>query len=205
MPAPRALPSPSAEPLAPVGSLAPVKPLAPVEPLAPAFEAVLAAHEVEIYRYLRRLVPSAEEAADLHQETFVRAFRAYPRLDAAANVRAWLYRIAGNLARDAYRRRTVRSAMASPLGGIASNAPARPADDPAAHALAGEMADVIREALLGLTSRQRAAVIGRVLEGGEYADVARALGCSETTARQHVSQGLRRLRGRLAAYVEMDR
>jgi len=178
-------------------------PPAVLEPLP--FEDVVTAHEVELYRFLRRLAPSADDAADLHQETFLRAFRAYPRLDAGANVRAWLYRIAGNLARDAHRRRTVRAAVGAGSlddhAGLATD----PRNDPAARASATETRRAVRDALLGLTARQRVAVVRRVLEGGDYADVAEALGCTEPTARQHVSQGLSRLRAVLSARLETDR
>jgi RNA polymerase sigma-70 factor, ECF subfamily len=172
---------------------------------SPPFRDVVAAHEVELYRFLRRLAPSAEDAADLHQETFLRAFRAYPRLDAGANVRAWLYRIAGNLARDAHRRRTVRAAVCAGSLDDHADAATDPRHDPAARASAAETRRAVRDALLGLTARQRVAVVRRVLEGGDYADVAEALGCTEPTARQHVSQGLRRLRAVLSARLETDR
>jgi len=172
--------------------------------VAPAFEILITEHEVELYHYLRRLVSSADDAADLHQETFLRAFRAYPRLAAGANMRAWLYRIAGNLARDAYRRRAVRLATgAGPLD-LEAHVTHDPMQDPGARAAAAETRRAVRDALRELTARQRVAVIRRVLEGDEYADVADALGCTETTARQHVSQGLRRLRRLLARQMEMD-
>ncbi len=174
------------------------------DPAADPFESILAAHGAELFRYLRRLSPSAEDAADLHQETFLRAFRAYPRLEPGANVRAWLYRIAGNLARDAHRRRVVRSAATGAGLDGEVGASADHAADPATHALDLEAAAAVREGLLALTSRQRVAVVRRVLEEAEYADVAAALGCSEATARQHVSQGLRRLRSMLTEPVEMD-
>ena len=196
---------------------------APAAHPRPPFEEVVAAHEIEIYRYLRRLAPSAEDAADLHQETFLHAFRAYARLADDANVRAWLYRIAGNLARDAHRRRVVRHALSAgtldggtyapgadapeardraPLAGGAVHATG---GDPAERLAAAELREAVRAALLQLTERQRVAVVGRVLENRAYADVAGALACSDATARQHVSQGLRRLRALLADWVEVDR
>ncbi len=164
----------------------------------PPFEAVLAAHQIEIYRYLRRLAPTAEEAADLHQETFLRAFRAYGRLTPDANVRAWLFRIAGNLARDAHRRRLARSrgGAVRSLDG-ATELPGGAGTDPVQAAVDGERWAAIRAGLLGLTWRQRTAVVGRILDGLDYAELAAVLDCSEPTARQHVSQGLRRLRASL--------
>ena len=169
------------------------------------FEEVLSAYEVELYRYLRRLTPTVEDAADLHQDTFLRAFRAYGRLGPGANVRAWLYRIAGNLARDAHRRRLARGAAPAmgpgAVSGVADETPGG-GDDPAASVEAAELRDVVRATLLRLTPRQRLAVMRRTLDGDGYADVATALGCSEETARQHVSQGLRRMRRMLERWME---
>jgi RNA polymerase sigma factor (sigma-70 family) len=159
---------------------------------APDFETVFEAHGAEIYRYLRRFATGSTEAADLHQEVFLRAFRAYDRLTDGANVRAWLYRIAGNLAVDAHRRRSL-----SIEGDGRTAERAATVGDPEASARAGELRADVRSALLNLSPSQRLAVCRRVLDGAEYAEVAHLLGCSETAARQHVSQGLRRLRAAL--------
>src|SRR5690349_19881952 len=61
------------------------------------FESVMSTHHGEIFRYLRRLAWRANEADDLSQETFLRAYRAWPRLTEDANVRAWLFTIATNV------------------------------------------------------------------------------------------------------------
>src|SRR2546426_7554446 len=67
------------------------------------FETVVSAHHTEIYRYLLRVTSRSGDADDLSQETFLRAYRAWDRLDAGANVRAWLFAIATNLARNYFR------------------------------------------------------------------------------------------------------
>jgi RNA polymerase sigma factor (sigma-70 family) len=166
------------------------------EPAAPPpFEAAFESHGAEIYRFLRRFAADTGEAADLHQETFLRAFRAYGRLSAGANVRAWLYRIAGNLAVDAHRRRG-RSIEADrePVEWAAT------AGDPEAAVRSQEVRSAVRSALLELSPSQRLGVAARVLDGAEYDEVAELLGCSQESARQHVSQGLRRLRAALSEW-----
>jgi RNA polymerase sigma-70 factor (ECF subfamily) len=201
---------------------------APAQPQpAPTFETLLDAHGAEVYRHLRRIAGSAEDAADLHQETFLRAYRAWPRLPADANHRAWLHRIAANVAVDAHRRREARPPLASPptagrggagmgrheppggrepLDGTSAGHPAAgAASDPPARAEAAELRDAVRAALGDLAPRERTAVVGRVLEGHDYADVAALLDCSEPAARQLVSRGLRRVRTLLAPYLETDR
>ncbi len=199
----------------------------PADPAAPppaathapaAIEALLDAHGAEVYRHLRRLSPTAEDAADLHQETFLRAFRALPSLPPDANHRAWLHRIAANAAADAHRRRTVRAAAealvaagGAPAGAADAADPAEavptrdPAADPAGSAEAAELRSVVRAVLGGLPWRERTAIVARILEGRDYADVAGALDCSEANARQLVSRGLRRVRSTLASYLEIDR
>lgn len=201
---------------------------APSPPLsAPPFEALLDLHGAEVYRHLRRLSATPDDAADLHQETFLRAYRAWPSLPADANHRAWLHRIAANVAVDAHRRRTVRAKLA-PAGagagagtgtgtaaaaasGTTGESPAAVepraggTTDPAARAEAADLRDAVRQALIALPRRERAAVVARVLDGHGYAEVAALLDCSEPTARQLVSRGLRRVRAGLAAFLEIDR
>ncbi len=79
-------------------------------------------HEREILRYLLRLTGNGADAADLFQETWLRAYRAYPRLEPESEIRPWLYAIAVNLcrnrARDGARRARVIVAVEekSPAG-----------------------------------------------------------------------------------------
>ena len=85
------------------------------------FEEALKAYHDEIYSYLFRLclaggaAAPAEEAGDLTQDTFERAYQAYDRLEPDSNVRAWLYAIAGNKARDRHKRRRLEG---SPFPGV---------------------------------------------------------------------------------------
>src|ERR1044071_876080 len=64
------------------------------------FEQILGRYEREIMRYLLRASGDREDAADLFQETWLRAYRAYPRLEAHREIRPWLYAIAVNLCRN---------------------------------------------------------------------------------------------------------
>ncbi len=190
-------------------------------------------HGPEIYRHLRRLSPTAEDAADMHQETFLRAYRAWRRLPPDAQHRAWLHRIAANVAVDAHRRRLARggstAARADALapGSHAAGAEGRIAldrsttatraeepvlrvragagTDPVARLEAAELRAAVRSALDGLPPRECIAVTARVLDGAPYADVAAMLDCTDENARQIVSRGLRRLRAALAPHLENDR
>ena len=68
-------------------------------------------HENEIYRFTYRMTGDREDAADVLQDTFFRAFRAFPRLPEKANHRAWLYRIASRSAMNLARAKKVRRAL----------------------------------------------------------------------------------------------
>jgi RNA polymerase sigma-70 factor, ECF subfamily len=73
------------------------------------FEALYAAYQQPILSYLYRLVGDAARAEEMCQEVFARAYRARRSMDRVQNVRAWLYRIATNAARDQLRRRRLLS------------------------------------------------------------------------------------------------
>jgi RNA polymerase sigma factor (sigma-70 family) len=165
-------------------------------PLPPPFEALMRRHEREIMRYLLRLSGDRETAADLFQETWLRAYRAYPRLRHDDNVRAWLYAIATNLSRNWTRDSARRARVIVPLGdqslernpGAASH---RSDDGDAAYA-----ALRMRELIAGLPSKQREALHLRYSAGLDYASIALTMDCSEESARANVSQAVRKLRER---------
>src|ERR687890_635800 len=100
-------------------------------------EQLYAAHHAEIFNYLSRMVRDHELAADLTQETFVKAYRAYETLADPDRARGWLYQIAGRTALDELRRRKIVRFV--PWTGE-SRGSARSAEDVALHGrLSGEM------------------------------------------------------------------
>ena len=144
----------------------------------PPFERFYEQHRDEVFGYLVRLLGRAD-AEDAFQETFLRALRAYPRLDHAEHLRAWVFTIATRVAADERRRPKSTEPPAEPA------APdGRPAYAELEH-LAGE-----------LPPTERAAVVLRYGYDLPYADIAAALGSSEDAARQAASSGVRRLRKR---------
>ena len=144
----------------------------------PPFERLYEEHRDEIYAYLGRLA-GKEQAEDAFQETFLRALRAYPRLESGHHLRAWLFTIATRVVIDEKRRPTPGREL--PELPVASS---RPAYAELEH-LTG-----------GLPPRERAAVVLRYGYDLPYADIATALGSSEEAARQAASSGVRRLRRR---------
>jgi RNA polymerase sigma factor (sigma-70 family) len=144
----------------------------------PPFERFYVEHSGEIWRFLvRRLGPDAAE--DAFQETFLRALRAYGRLEHGRHLRAWAYTIAGRVALDELRRRE-RVADRLPPEGAAGDA--RPG-----YVELVELTD-------GLPPAERAAVVLRYGFDLPYAEIGALLASSEEAARQAASSGVRRLR-----------
>ena len=156
----------------------------------PAFEALVERHSAQIHAYLWRLLQDGEDAQDILQETFLRAFRGYDRLNHGERARTWLYRIATRAAYTEIRRRGRRRERSVPLDD--DHRDDRPA--PAAQVEGRELLSRVRAAVEALPPRQRAALMLRKYQGLGYDDVGRALGCTPQAARANVYQAMRRLR-----------
>ncbi len=146
-------------------------------PRVPPFERFYLTHRDEVLGYLRRLLGARAE--DAWQETFLRALRAYGRLEHGRHLRAWVFTIATNVALDELRvkQRTVPQVDLEPAVELRR--------------------DAFRELehLTGdLPPTERAAVVLRYGYDLPYAQIADALGSSEEAARAAASSGVRRLR-----------
>ncbi len=155
---------------------------------APTFESLIDRYQREIMSYAVRSLRDSQAAQDAFQETFLRAFRAYPRLPETANRRAWLYRIASNVCHDA-RRRRARQPLPLDEALVYGDSP-----EEGAH----ELALAVRSFVDSLPRRQREAVLLRKFQGMGYDEIALVLGCSMDSARANVYQGLRRIRAHFA-------
>lgn len=167
------------------------------------FETLIEQYHDEIYRYLWRLLPEETRGAlgvdDLTQEIFLRAYRAFDRLRPGSNVRAWLYKIATNYTYTAlacHRRDRQRlTDLLDESHPLLSDERQNPHRQAAHH----ETLAAVRQAILELPPKQRAALIMRHLQGLEYAEIAQVLECSEDSARAGVYQAIQRLRKQFAA------
>jgi RNA polymerase sigma factor (sigma-70 family) len=162
------------------------------------FEAIVAAHHAEIYRYLRRVTFRASDAEDLSQEAFLRAFRAYRALPPEANVRAWLFAIATNLFRNHIRGEQRRQAAHAVVKGRSRG---DEGEGPEGAALFNEAHAVMTAVVDKLPLRQRLAFVMRKIHDLSYDEIARGLGCSEDSARAHVFQAFRKIRQGLEGHA----
>jgi RNA polymerase sigma-70 factor, ECF subfamily len=178
---------------------------------AAAFERLVAEHSGEVYALLYRLTSDSEEARDLTQETFLRAFQSISRFRGDANLKTWIYRIAVNQARNRWRwwRRRKRDVTFSldatdehreqPLGATLRN---NNAVDPEQETLTREREGQLRRALLGLRRSYREAVILRDIEGFSYEEIADTLQISIGTVKSRISRGRLELRRELEGSLQ---
>lgn len=137
------------------------------------FTAFVAAHEGALFAYLWRMTGDESAAYDLRQETFIRAWRHFERVRGYERPLAWLYRVATNLALNERRDRRPSASLAS--------VELDPAQSDPAWRLAER--DLVRETLLALPARERAALALREGQGLSCDEVAQALGVTPAAAR----------------------
>ena len=165
----------------------------PTERLASLFDA----HYDRLYRLARRLTPSADDALDLVQETFLKAARFTKSIPVGAtNEEAWLVRVLINIRRDQWRKASVRDRHAK--AGFEGSYSASGGGSPEAALIART---AVWEALNVLPPRRRAIVVMYELEGLAIPAIASLLGISAITVRWHLSMGRRDLTRLLKSYM----
>jgi RNA polymerase sigma-70 factor (ECF subfamily) len=146
-------------------------------------------HGPAVARFLYSSGALAADIEDLVQETLFRAFRGLDRWRGEASFRSWLFTIAGNLTRDAFRRRKGRELISLEDRDLPDRA------DPDAELAAGELEERLRMELGRLPRLQREVFLLRVQEGTSYEDIAAALGTTPGAARVHYHHAVKRLKG----------
>lgn len=153
-----------------------------------AFSTLVIRYQDELYTMALRLLGSPADAADVVQETFLRAYVNVQKLR-GVTVRAWLYRVAINAAHDVRRRTTRHPTMAledEETGVI--NLPDAELG-PEATTLAREQVAAVRSALLAIPEEFRVAVVLRDVNDLSYEEMAHALGIPVGTVKSRLSRG----------------
>ena len=171
-----------------------------------AFGALYRRYQSGIYTFIRGQVREAELAADLTQDTFVRAWESLPRLRQEGAFRGWLYRIAANLVRDEVKSGRARLEVTeSTLAGEDGSRLPEPAGKegvPEEMLASEEMKEEVRRALDSLPAEQRAAVVMHHMEGMGMSEIAEAMGVRPGTVMSRLARAREALRKQLSSYVE---
>jgi RNA polymerase sigma-70 factor (ECF subfamily) len=173
---------------------------------AAAFEQLVNERSGEIYGLLYRLTENSEEARDLTQETFLRAFQSIGHFRGDADLKTWIYRIAINQARNRWRwwRRRRRDSTVSIDSTNVDGRPtlvatlrANSSSDPEQATLARERESALRTALGSVRRIYREAVVLRDIEGFSYEEIAATLEISVGTVKSRLARGRQELRQKL--------
>ncbi len=172
------------------------------------------AYGVLVQRYQDRLYPTvlrltgcAEDAQDLLQETFFRAFRKLDRFHGESCFYTWIYRIAVNLALSGRRKRRPMLRLADGTG--ASGSPVEPVAehrecDPSLPLERAERDQMIQDALNALATDHRAVVVMKEFDGLRYEEIAMILNIPVGTVRSRLHRARCELRDKLRGLVEED-
>jgi RNA polymerase sigma-70 factor, ECF subfamily len=167
-----------------------------------AFGQLVEIHSERVYRALRRFGLDADEAGEVAQEVFLRAWRGLDRFEGRSQLSTWLYRIAFNEAQRRLSRRRPPAVAADPDGPDPIAAiPDVPEHEPDAQALERELGEAVDAALSQLPPELRAAVILRDLEGLSTNEAAAAAGVRPAAFKSRLHRGRIALRPLLAPYV----
>lgn len=147
------------------------------------FDQIYDEYKTPIYNYVYHLVGDREQADDLTQDTFLKAFRALPKMDANLKLSAWLYRIATNTAYDALRRRKLIAWL-----------PWQDLDHEPADAESADPQEIygttelVRAALRRMPQQYRAALLLYTQEGFSYSEIAHTLNIAESGVKMYLSR-----------------
>ncbi|MEQ1871853.1 MAG: sigma-70 family RNA polymerase sigma factor [Vicinamibacterales bacterium] len=167
---------------------------------AESFNQLVLRWERPIFALAYRTIGREEEARDVCQETFLRAYRALPRFRREAKFSSWIYRIALNLCRD-WMRRERRAPMMQPpddveLMDIAAAAePSESIEDLVARR---DLTRLVERAMAHLPEEQRTAIVLKEYQGLTFQEIADVVGCPLSTVKTRLYQGLTVLRRELA-------
>ncbi len=170
------------------------------------FEREALVHMDALYRSALYMSRSAEQAEDLVQETYLKAFRAFDRYQRGTNCRAWLFRILTNTFLNTKRRKIrdvsfldemdVAGATASPMlpGGAHRF-------DPEKSLEFGELSGTVKEALASVPADFRTAVVLADMQDFSYKEIAEMMGCPVGTVMSRIYRGRKLLQERLHAHA----
>ena len=162
-----------------------------------AFGMLVERHSLRLFQLVYRMTGNEQDAEDVVQETFLRAYKQLTRFESRAGFGTWLHRIAANCSLDLLRKRkrrdekveTVELESEDPLLTLSSQAPAP--DDQAFHLEVRQQVEAVMEQL---TAMERAAFVLRHFEGKSIEEIGSALGTGPNATKQSIFRAVQKLR-----------
>lgn len=170
-----------------------------------AFDELVEAYKTRVYSVLYHMLGNREDAADLAQEAFVRAFKFIGGFRSESNFYTWLYRIAVNTALNFVKGRKEPTLSLNQWDDQIEGAPVMKelmAQDSVHGELdREEIQEKLNEALQKLSEEHRAVVVLHDIQGMKHQEVAKVMGCSEATTRSRLHYAHQQLQALLAKYL----
>ena len=174
-----------------------------------AFEELVEQYQQGIINHAYSMFLNREDAFDMAQETFIKAFNAIASFNRQSSFKTWLFRIATNVCLDELRRRKRRAATVSLTAEEDGDSPGVQIDvadasaDPAEAAQQAFLRHAIEKAIGELDTEYRTAIVLREIEGMDYNEIAKTMGCSLGTVKSRISRARAQLREKLMQYREL--
>lgn len=163
-----------------------------------AFRVLVERHSRSIFRLAYRMCGNEQDAEDLVQETFLRAYRQISKFDNRSAFSTWLYRICANCSLDLLRSRKSRREVKVKDGGEQAQdwleAVAAPQPGPDRLTQSAQVAKLLEPALNQLSDMERTAFVLRHYEGCDIEEIAEALGVQANAAKHSVFRAVQKLR-----------
>ena len=174
---------------------------------ADAFGVLVERHARVLFRLAFRMTGNENDAEDVVQESFLRAYRQLRTFDERSSFGTWLYRIAANCALDLVRARQRRKEQPPAEDQEKDPVADLPSRDPAPDRLAasGQVRDRLAEAMQELTAVERSAFVLRHFEGLSIEEIAHSLGCQTGAAKHSIFRAVQKLRRSLEPWVSTPR
>ena len=153
-----------------------------------AFEGLVIKYQRPLYSLLYRMVSSREDAADLLQKTFVKAFTGLGSFEQRSSFKTWLYQIAINLAKNVYRDRS--RAEYVPIEDVVIRRNPRTLET----LIVKESRTLLRQALAGLPEKQRITLLLRIQENKKFEEIADIMKCSVGTSKANYHHAVQKLK-----------
>ncbi|MDI6741056.1 MAG: RNA polymerase sigma factor [Candidatus Edwardsbacteria bacterium] len=154
-----------------------------------AFNHIVSTHQREIYNLAYRLTGNAEEAKDLTQDAFLRAYKALPGFRGDSSIKTWLFRITINLGND-WRRKLFKAAV-----------PLDESEELPAREEGGELARAVKRAVAGLPYKQRTVFVMHHYQGFKHQEIAQITNRSVGSVKANFFQASAKLRKQLQGYL----
>ncbi|MEZ5318244.1 MAG: sigma-70 family RNA polymerase sigma factor [Vicinamibacterales bacterium] len=158
-----------------------------------AFRVLVERHSRSIYRLAYRMTGRPEDAEDVVQETFVRAYRRLARFESRSNFATWLYRIGFNCAIDYMRGRPHRESV-EPQDTLERLAPGSSGPTVDDLVFAGQVGSRVQQALGELSAQERAAFLMRHYQGCTIEEICHALELKTNAAKHSIFRAVKKMR-----------